>query len=176
MRLPPKGRELTFHIASRSRKSAREIPRCHSLPVLDSKSPHVLPEKDDYQKFQYWCHLRRSLLCAAQQSRYRTWSPRGSDTNAAPSPTASVLGDYDILTIGRADRSTLAAFDHLLGKYSDIADADVADLGYDLGRDPNVQVIEDLDVAYLHVHQPIPDIHLSSRRSDEAQRQSPSHN
>ena len=63
-----------------------------------------------------------------------------------------------------------------LGKYSDIADLEVADLGYDLGRDTNVQVIEDPDVAYLHVHQPIPNIHLSRRRSGEAYRQSPSHN
>jgi hypothetical protein len=72
MRLPPKGRELTFHIASSVRKSAREIPQGHSLPVLDSKSPDVLPEKGDYQKFQYWCHLSGSLLCTAKQSPYRT--------------------------------------------------------------------------------------------------------
>jgi hypothetical protein len=168
----PKGRELTFHIASRSRKSAREIPRCHSLPVLDSKSPNVLPEKDDDQKFQYWCHFPGSFLCTATQPRYRTWYSRAVAPMRPTSPTA-LVGDYDILTIFRADRSTPSAFVHLLGKYSYIADADAADLGCDVGRDSNVRVIEDLDVAYLNVYQPIPDSGLGSRRSGEAQRQRP---
>jgi len=67
-------------------------------------------------------------------------------------PTASGLADYDRLPIGRTDRALSSGSDHLFGKHSDIANTDVTDLGYDLGRDAKVQVIEHRDVAYLHIH------------------------
>ncbi len=127
------------------------------------------------QSIKYWCHSPVASCAPLNSHGIALGIPVAVAPMRPTSPTASV-GDYDILTIGRrTDRFTLSAAVHLLGKYSDIADVDAAGLGYDVGRDSNVRVIEDLDVAYLNVHQPIPDSGCSLR-SGEAQRQSPSHN
>jgi hypothetical protein len=70
-------------------------------------------------------------------------------------PASVVIADYDRALLGLADRPLPAAAVYLLGKYRDIADSEAADLGCDLGRDSNVRAIEDIDRAYVYVHEPV---------------------
>jgi hypothetical protein len=56
------------------------------------------------------------------------------------------------------------------------ADFHTADLSGNLGRNSDVHIFQNCDIANGNIHQPIRDCDLGSRRSSEPYRQSPSHN
>ncbi len=103
--------------------------------------------------------VRRYTTTVSHLVRPWRWHQRGQ---------LLVLLDCDRALVGRADRACVAAGVDLRGKHGYRADFHAADVSSDLGRDADVRIVEELDVAYGHVHQPVLDRNLGSRRSGEA--------